>query len=192
MSKVKHYYNLINVEPQGYIPDVGLHRFLLQFKTKKPHGGRSVAVIQMNGAKAGPTKKGISKWNADSTIGKVLTWCYENPATPFEVVYCLNLFSYVDPKSEHLSKVEASLLNSPLNDFWIREACSSVDQIIIAYGDCKGIDIKIVNNRIKSVLHMLTDKNLFRVGDLTKKGNPRHGRSWNNNPQLVLHKKAQE
>ncbi|MFF2752789.1 DUF1643 domain-containing protein [Psychrobacillus sp. NPDC058041] len=186
MSKAKKYYDLIHVEPHGYIPRIGLHRFGLTFKSKEPHHGKSVAVIQMNGSKAGPKEK--KKWKCDSTIGKVLSWCYENPKTPFETVHCLNLFSYVDPHPENLMYLDKATLNKIENDYWIKHVCENIDYIILAYGDCKGIDSMIVQNRINDVLAWLEKYDLYRVGDLTKKGNPKHGRSWNYSPLLTLHK----
>ncbi|WP_066061429.1 DUF1643 domain-containing protein [Neobacillus soli] len=187
MSKAKRYYNLIHVEPEGYLPKKGSHRFGLKFQSKSHRNGKSAAVIQMNGSMAGPTEK-KNKWKCDSTIGKVLSWCYENPANPIDIVHCLNLFSYVDPHPKNLSGMNEKALNSVKNDNWIKTICKDVDYIILAHGNCKGIDKVIVDKRIKQVLKWLEKYDLYRVGELTNKGNPKHGRSWNNSPVLTLHR----
>lgn len=186
LSKAKKFYDLVNVEPQGYVSKVGTHRYGLTFKSKQPHYGNSVAVIQMNGSKAGPREK--MKWKCDATIGKVLCWCYKNPKTPFETVHCLNLFSYVEPHPEKLLELDEKTLNAIENDNWIKHVCDNVDYIILAYGDCNGIDPMIVESRVNDVLAWLETYDLYRVGEPTNKGNPKHGRAWNNNPLLKLHK----
>lgn len=191
MSKAKKYYNLINVEPKGYIPQIGSHRFGLTFKTKNPHHGKSVAVIQMNCSTAGLLKDQKS-WNCDPTIGKVLSWCYENSDNPFETVHCLNLFSIVDPNPVNLSGLGIKALNKKENDDWIQKVCKDVDCIIIAYGDCKGIDFNIVKKRTNHVLKWLEKYDIHRVGNLNKSGNPKHGRAWNYKPLLTLHRNVMQ
>jgi len=189
LSKAKKYYNLIDVEPKGYVIQVGSHRYGLTFQTKKPRNGKSAAVIQMNGSTAGP-RENKKDWRCDSTIGKVLCWCYENPNHRFDLVHCLNLFSYVDPHPGNLTKLNINTLNKVANDNWIKNVCKKVDYIILAYGDCKGIDPAIVKRRINQVLNWLEKYDLYQVGDLTDKRNPKHGRAWNYSPLLTLHRKS--
>jgi hypothetical protein len=187
MSKAKRYYDLIFVKPEGYLPGIGSHRYGLFFQAKNPHGGKSVAIIQLNGSITGPNGQG-SNWNIDPTIGKVLTWCYENEDYPFEYVHCLNLFSYIDPHPTNLSDFNLNILNHPDNDAWIIEACEEVDNIIVAYGDCEGINPEVALNRVIEVLSLLENKHLYRVGDPTQSGNPQHGRRWNKKPTMQLHR----
>lgn len=143
----------------------------------------------MNGSIAGPIE-GKESWKCDPTIGKVLCWCYENPENPIETVHCLNLFSMVDPHPGNLTELSIKALNNTENDDWIKDVCDSMNYIILAYGDCKGIDSEIVRERTTQVLEWFEEYNLYRVGDLTKNGNPKHGRAWNYKPSLTLHRNA--
>lgn len=188
MSKAKKYYELIAVEPKNYQYKADSHRYVLSFQSKAPLDGKSAAVIQMNGSTASPKNNGRG-WVSDPTIGKVLTWCYENNHQNFDVVHCMNMFSYVETHPNKLKTMNSGELNTPSNDYFLETVCKSVDFVILAYGDCKGIDPEIVSNRKKEVLDLLQGLELFNVGQLTKKKNPRHGRSWNNNPELMLYRK---
>jgi hypothetical protein len=185
-AKSKSYYQLKNVEPQNYVYQPGNHRYVLTFRSIQPHGGRRAAVIQMNGS---TTNESADKtdWVPDPTIGKVLCWCYENKCQPFEVVHCLNIWSYVDTSPNNLNGKSNDVLNNGLNDKWIAQICDEVDFIIIAHGDCKGIDREVVALRKQQLGKLLENYDLYQVGEPTKKGNnPRHGRSWNGKPKLQL------
>lgn len=185
-ARSKTYYDLEQVEPEAYEYKEGNHRYGLKFVTKKHQGGKTAAIIQMNGSTTNWID-GKNDWTPDATIGKVLCWCYENQQTPFDIVHCLNLWSYVDKNPKGLTGKNNENLNHPKNDVWIAQICEHIDYVIIAYGDCKGVDRGVFKERKTQLLELLNSKDLHQVGELTTKGkNPKHGRGWNGNPSLKL------
>lgn len=185
-AKAKDCYFLTTVCPKSYTRGVEKHRFLLTFDSYCKGNGKSVAIIQMNSSTAGPRKQdwkiGVkSHFALDSTLGKALCWCHKHR---FDRIHFLNLFSYVDPNPRSLANKTLAQLNKPENDSKITEACANTDYIILAYGDCIGVQESIVDERLEAVRKLLSDKAVYHVGELTQNGNPRHGRSWNDDPQI--------
>ncbi|MCK6075391.1 DUF1643 domain-containing protein [Paenibacillus silvae] len=186
MSKARKLYNLVHVEPKGYIYVIGNHRYGLEFrlKNKKKKNKESVAVIQMNGSSTNWDDINTQgHWKADSTIGKVLCWCGKRK---YDVVHCLNLWSYVDNNPSNLTGKSNDILNELENDLWIEQVLEKVDIIILAYGDCLGVDESTFKERKKKLKEMLLYKKskIFCVGGLNESGNPKHGRVWNDEPEL--------
>ncbi|WP_433619216.1 DUF1643 domain-containing protein [Paenibacillus cellulositrophicus] len=189
MSKSKKLYNLVHVEPENYIYFVDNHRYGLTFSLKERtnSSGNSVAIIQMNGSSAGWNKE-RKDWNSDSTIGKVLCWCKEHG---YETVHFLNLWSYVDKDPKNLKGKSNSELNKPENDMWIQQVCNSVNDVILAYGNCVEINYVVFEERKREIAQLLKSKKLFHVGDLNGSNNPKHGRAWNGKPKLNEFKEIQ-
>lgn len=186
LARSKGYYKLVKVKPKNYEYKVGNHRFVLKFKSLQPNGGKSVAIIQMNGSTTNWIDESKEDWSPDPTIGKVLCWCHENKQTPFEIVYCLNMWSIVDKDPKGLKGQNNNTLNDDRNDKWIAHICKGVDYVIVAHGDCKGMDSLVLNGRKEQLGRLLMGCDLYRVGELTRKGNPRHGRGWNGSPTLAF------
>ncbi|WP_433619222.1 DUF1643 domain-containing protein [Paenibacillus cellulositrophicus] len=182
MSKSKTLYDLKQVEPEGYSYFPGNHRFGLKFCLKKRNHlcDKSIAVIQMNGSSAGWSKTKRS-WVSDPTIGKVLCWCGEQG---YNTVHCLNLWSYVDKNPLNLIGLPNTVLNKFENDLWIKKICDSVDVVVLAHGNCNGVNWSFFEERKREILQLLQSIKLFHVGELNNSGNPKHGRSWNGKPKL--------
>lgn len=173
MSKAKKFYDLVRVEPENYAYNVGNHRFGLEFhlkQTKKTQRKSVVAVIQMNGSITDWTDSKKTEWKVNPTIGKVLCWCSKQG---FDVVHCLNLWSYVDKNPLNLIGKSNSVLNK------------HADKIILAYGNCYGILPSEFMERKKKINSIIKTKKVYHVGPLNKGSNTsKHGRYWNGNPEL--------
>lgn len=183
-ARSKDYYRLVQVEPKDYEYNVGNHRYVLKFESIESREGKSAAIIQMNGSTTNWMDESKVDWSPDPTIGKVLCWCYENKQTSFDTVYCLNMWSFVNKDPNGLKGISNEKLNKAENDEWISQICKNVGYVIVAYGDCKGIDPEVISERKEQLFKLLQDTVLYHVGALTMKGNPRHGRAWNMKPSL--------
>ncbi len=130
------------------------------------------------------------EWDAS---GKLVTFVMLNPSCADEVVddqtitrcigfaktwgygrlKAVNLFAWRATDSNELSEVDDPVGKD--NDPWIPKAVKQADKVVCAWGD----DISKVTDgeiRVKKVLELirLQDKTLYRLGSITKKGNPRH------------------
>ncbi|WP_172963968.1 DUF1643 domain-containing protein [Paenibacillus sp. Cedars] len=184
-ARSKDYYRLIRIKPDDYSYTVGRHRYVLKFESVVPRNCMSVAIIQMNGSSTDWKDANKLDWSPDPTIGKVLCWCNDNEQEIFDKIYCLNLWSYADPQPRGLRGKGNAELNHAVNDKWITKICKNVDYVIIAHGDCNGVDSHVFKQRKEQLNKLLRGCDLYHVGELTKKGNnPRHGRGWNGDPSL--------
>jgi hypothetical protein len=172
-SKALRLYNVVDCKPQIY----GEYRYLMSFKSKTLSTNKEAVVILMNPSTAGYIG---NKPKVDSTLGKVLCWCHKNE---FEKVEILNLFAYRETHPDKLNNIKYLKLIGSENNKTIKEVCTSNRIIITAWGDCKGIIEMYFTKRTQEV-GKLNKGILHYVGELTKAGNPRHGRSWNSNPSL--------
>lgn len=183
-AKSKEYYRLVRVKPKDYKYVVGEHRYVLKFESNELRQGKSAAIIQMNGSTTNWIDENKEEWSPDPTIGKVLCWCHENKQVLLDNIYCLNMWSTVDKNPSGLKGKVNETLNNAKNDKWIAKICKNVDYVIVAHGDCNGVDPLVLKERKEQLGKLLLGCDLYHVGELTKKGNPRHGRGWNSNPLL--------
>ncbi len=105
----------------------------------------------------------------DATIRKCIGFCKE---WGYEGFYVTNLFAW----RETDAKAVAKLLDKGIdvigseNDMYINKYANISDITVIAWGNScpkKG-------ERVKKVMKILEDQNLFAIGEPTKQGNPRH------------------
>jgi len=147
------------------------YRYLLKAQLKEVMG-RSMAVIQKNPSTA-------SCQQSDPTIGRVLSWASDSRHLYPTVVF-LNLFAFRSPKPNYPVN-ENSV--GPQNNEYIKDRTKDVDVVVVAWGNPNGLakEKERYDQRISEVLRLIDKNQLHRVGDLTKKGYPRHGLSWKKN-----------
>jgi hypothetical protein len=151
------------------------HRYLLEVKlTDSSAMTPRLAVILKNPSTASAIK-------SDPTIGKVEAWARRRN---FASLLYINLFAVRSTQPAPLNDWDYAYTVGPENDYYIREAVSQADTVVVAWGNSNGIDPKRYDRRIREVLAMLQGYRLQVVGEPTRLGYPRHGLLWNNEPEL--------
>lgn len=151
------------------------HRYLLEVKLRGDSmTGPRLAVILKNPSTASAVK-------SDPTIGKVEAWARRRN---FATLLYVNLFAVRSTQPAPLNDWNYAYTVGPENDFYIREAVSQADTIVVAWGNSNGIDPARYDRRIREVLALLEGHRLQTVGEPTRRGYPRHGLLWNNEPEL--------
>lgn len=158
------------------VPEIyGTHRYLLEIKLGDgPSLNPRLAVILKNPSTADATK-------SDPTIGKVEAWARRRN---FASLLYINLFAVRSTQPTALNAWDYAYTVGPDNDFYIREAVIQADTVVVAWGNCNGIEPPRYDRRISEVLALLDGCRLQSVGAPTRQGYPRHGLLWNNEPEL--------
>lgn len=120
---------------------------------------------------------------SDHTINRICDYCYRKG---FDEVYITNLFAYRAQDSKVLVQAAENEGDSYVigedNDKYIKQAKDKVNTIIIAWGEHPPYYKKQYLDRIKKVLPLINDKDIFYVGKLcTKEKYPLHAQPWGYN-----------
>jgi hypothetical protein len=152
----------------------GPYRYMLWRGESK--SGMRMTIIQLNPSEAGASERA---GKTDPTVRIVERWAVENG---YASVMYLNLFAWRHGKSAALdcciTEKGADYAIGPRNDDVLSRWTTEPD-VYAAWGDAKDVrpNAGAVMKRRVSVLALL-DCDLWRVGPLTKRGNPMHGYSW--------------
>lgn len=162
---------VVRCVPEAY----GTHRYLLEVRLRdESEPGPRLAVILKNPSTASALK-------SDPTIGKVEAWARRRN---FAALLYVNLFAVRSTQPAPLNDWDYAYTVGPENDFYIREAVAQADTVVVAWGNSNGIDPARYDRRIREVLALLKGYRLQTVGAPTRRGYPRHGLLWNNEPEL--------
>lgn len=156
-------------------PGRGPYRYLLEIELH-PRSSRQAPLVAVlkNPSTADATR-------SDPTIGKVEAWAR---GQGFHRIIILNLFARRATHPSELNALHMQAAVGPQNDAFLRHAARLSRTIIVGWGNPNGIDPAVYQRRIEEVLSLLKGHPLYRVGDLTRAGYPRHGLHWN--PGLPL------
>jgi hypothetical protein len=145
--------------------------------------GRQLTVILKNPSMADATRR-------DPTVGKVEKWARHGG---FGIVTYINLFAYRSPHPRTLNALTYAAAVGADNDRIIRQALTTADVVVAAWGNPNGIARARYARRIDEVLALAErsmadaagEPCLHAVGALTHLGYPRHGLTWQTG--MVLH-----
>jgi hypothetical protein len=169
--KISRERQVVRCVPETY----GTHRYLLEVKlSDRPALNPRLAVILKNPSTASAVK-------SDPTIGKVEAWARRRN---FASLLYVNLFAVRSTQPAPLNDWDYAYTVGPENDYYIREAAAQADTVVVAWGNSNGIDPRRYDRRIREVLALLAGYRLQVVGQPTRRGYPRHGLLWNNEPEL--------
>ena len=138
---------------------------------------RPLIVIQKNPSRA-------NKERSDSTVGKFVNWAKKRY---FTSIIFLNLFCYITPDSGYFNDININSCMGEEANQYITDFTSKYNSAIIvaAWGNKpKKLSEKKYKERINDVVGIIGKNRLKIVGNKTTKGYPRHGLSWNKNPEL--------
>ncbi|HDR7869740.1 TPA: DUF1643 domain-containing protein [Bacillus wiedmannii] len=183
------------------------HRFSMTIPFWGRRDGGHAVVILKNPSKAGKLDEDNRKLS-DDTIYKVLDYLYKHENN-YAKVTILNLFSIYGPVFKNIAtqieKVEELSVdkNQEVLSNIIKSYNPQKDVIILAWGgypdlndkkmkekigeDKKAEIKKFYKHRINEVEKMLKDITVYKVGKLTGKGFPAHGKSWYDYEALTIY-----
>lgn len=157
------------------------------FKDLDKLGTKELEIFYNKKNKIKQNKKNPSRADekkSDSTVGKVVNWAEKRD---FTSVIFLNLFCYITPDSSFFNDANINSCigkeaNQHIKDFTLKYNSAT---IVAAWGNKpKRLSEQKYRERIEQVVALVGKDRLKIVGALTKRGYPRHGLSWNGNPQL--------
>lgn len=148
-----------------------LHVALGAGRIGAPATGPILTIVQKNPSLADATR-------SDPTAGKVEAWARRHG---FAAVIYVNLFALRSPYPRAVNRVPMAEAVGPENDDALARACAAGDVVVTAWGNPNGIGAVRYAARVAEVLDRLEGEAtvLYRVGDLTRAGHPRHGLHWN-------------
>jgi hypothetical protein len=148
------------------------HRYLLQVDvTAQPaNHPHPLTVILKNPSTADAVR-------GDPTTGKVEAWARRHGFT--SVTY-LNLFALRSPYPQRVNIVAYDAAVGERNDVVLAENMRWAETLVAAWGNPNGIAIERYQRRIDELAQMIERQGclLYRVGELTQAGYPRHGLQW--------------
>ncbi|WP_276624478.1 DUF1643 domain-containing protein [Syntrophomonas wolfei] len=167
----------------------------ITFKGNKKSGYRYLLTVPLNNKvnkKILVIMKNPSKANkriSDLTINRVLTFCYKEG---YSKVFIMNLYSYYATDSKELAQLmkngqEVKAIGAN-NDKVLKSVLKNVDEIIVAWGSNTFGLTKQYKQRIRQVINLIKDKNLYYVEASAGKGwYPRHAQVWSVKSEIKKH-----
>lgn len=173
MGQVYHYREFIDKNKiyfQGNIENK--YRYLLKIPLKSSEN-KKILVIMKNPSKA-------NKYISDLTIDRVLTFCHDEG---YSEVNIMNLYSYYSSSPKEIGNlIENGEINTAIgedNDNIMINLMGEINDVIVAWGTNTFNHTKEYKNRIKQVIDIIKDKNLYYVESISGKGwYPRHAQVW--------------
>lgn len=151
------------------------YRYLLTVPLNNK-GNKKILVIMKNPSKA-------NKQISDLTINRVLAFCYNEG---YSTVFIMNLYSYYATDSKELAQLiksgqEVKAIGKN-NDNILKSVLKDVGEIIVAWGSNTFGLTKQYKQRIRQVINLIKDKNLYYVeASAGKDWYPRHAQVWSVN-----------
>lgn len=157
-------------------------RYLLTIPLKNT-GNKTVLVIMKNPSKA-------NSEISDRTINNVLKFCSRKG---YREVNIMNLFSYysTDPLGITNLIYEGKYAKAvgEENNKILEITLKNIDEVIVAWGGNSINRANHYNKRIKDVLNIIKNKNLFYVENISKDGlYPKHPQVWSVNHEIEMYK----
>ncbi|MDR6726056.1 hypothetical protein J2W91_004562 [Paenibacillus amylolyticus] len=206
MSKKTYYFSSYVCEHgivtnPSVISDSDQYRYLIRipFKDRDQQKGKTAVVIMKNPSKAGrrdPLSTEEIRRISDETIYRVLDYLYKHSEI-FSSVVILNLYAnYASVLKDDEVKLKNSQENIVYkltdndslvkNDAVIANIIAELkdgDRVIAAWGGYPGLKgfQGTYRERVTKVRELMKDKELWRVGDIVRKGTqifPQHGSQW--------------
>ena len=156
------------------------YRYVLEVRLDAvPHADRRLCVIQKNPSHA-------SAFRSDATVGKVEAWARRQQQHHIAVITYINLFARRASVAATLNGYAYDDCVGLENNDHIKDAAKQADLLVAAWGNPNGYERDPYDCRVAEVVRLLAGYDLYRVGPLTQRGYPRHGRLWNGDPELAM------
>lgn len=178
--KYKEFVNKSEIKCIG--DDKNNKRYLLEIPLTNKENKR-VLIILKNPSKANESV-------SDLTIDRVLTFCNNEG---YSKVYIMNLFSYYSTDPNGITKLiddgKFEFAVGEKNNEILKKVLEDIDEVIVAWGGNSINRKHYYMKRIKEVVDLIKDKELFYVESVSHDGYfPRHAQVWSVNRPIKKHK----
>lgn len=144
----------------------GRHRYWLEVPLDA--AGPTVAVIMKNPSTA-------TAHRSDPTLGKVSAWARRQG---FGRLIIVNLFAWRGAHPVAVNTPPYARAVGALNDGWLLRAADRAAVLVAGWGNANGIIPARYARRVGEARRLLAGRRVWRVGALTRAGQPRHGLWW--------------